>query len=87
MKVNIEIDCRPEEARQFIELLDVSSSQAEMIDGLREKIAESARSMDLESLKKGWFSGAAPGMEIFQKMFEPNLSGGAPPEKPPPGKD
>ena len=85
MKVNI--DCTPEEARRFIELPDVSLPQAEMIDGLREKIAESARSMDLESLKKGWFSGTAPGMEIFQKMFEPNLSGGAPPEKPTPGKD
>ena len=43
----------------------VSLPQAEMIDGLREKIAESARSMDLESLKEGWFSGTTPGMEIF----------------------
>jgi hypothetical protein len=87
MKVNIEIDCRPEEARQFIELLDVSSSQTEMIDGLRKKIAGSARNIDPETLMKGWLSGAAPGMESFQKMFEPNLSGGARPEKPTPGKD
>jgi hypothetical protein len=87
MKVNIEIKCTPEEVRQFMGLLDVSSPQAEMIDGLQEKIAESARSMDSESLKKGWLSGTAPGMESFQNMFATNLSSGAPPEKLTPGKD
>ena len=87
MKVNIEFDCTPEEGRQFIELPDVSSPQAEMINGLREKIVESAWSMDPASFMKGWLSGAASEMESFQKMFEPNLLGGASSEKPTPGKD
>ena len=87
MKVNIEFDCTPEEGSQFIELPDVSSLQVEMINGLREKTVESARSMDSESFMKGWLSGAASELESFQKMFEPNLLGGAPPEKPTPGKD
>ena len=38
MKVNIEFDCTPDEASQFIELPDVSSPPAEMIDGLWEKL-------------------------------------------------
>jgi len=87
MKVNIEFDCTPEEGSQFIELPDVSSPQAEMINGLREKIVESVRSMDPAYFMKGWLSGAASEMESFQKMFEPNLLGGASPEKPMPGKD
>ena len=87
MKVNIKFDCTPEEGSQLIELPDVSSPQAEMIDGLREKIVEPARNMDPESFMKGWLSGAASEMESFQKMFVPNLLGGVLPEKPTPGKD
>lgn len=87
MKINIEFDCTPEEGSQFIELPDVSSPQAEMINGLWEKIVESARSMDPAYFMKGWLSGAASEMESFQKMFEPNLLGGASSEKPMPGKD
>ena len=87
MKINIEFDCTPEEGSQIIELPDVSSPQAEMINGLREKIVESARSMDPAYFMKGRLSGAASEMESFQKMFEPNLLGGASPEKPMPGKD
>lgn len=74
MKVNIEIDCTPEEARQFMGLPDVSALQAEMLAGLREKVAVSARTMDPETLMKGWLAGAAPGMEGFQKMFWSNIS-------------
>jgi hypothetical protein len=87
MKINIAIDCTPEGRSQFIEVPVVSSPQAEMINGFREKIAESARSIDPDSLMKGGLSGATPEMENFQKMFELNLSGGAPPEKQAPGKD
>jgi hypothetical protein len=87
MKINIEFDCTPEEGSQFIELPDVSSSQAEMSNGLLEKIVESARSLDSASFMKGWLSGAASEMESFHKMFELNLLGGASPEKPMPGKD
>jgi len=36
---------------------------------------------------KGWLSGATLERENFEKMFELNLSGGAPPEKTAPGKD
>ncbi len=75
MKVNIEIDCTPEEARQFMGLPDVSSLQAEMLAGLQGKVAESARAMDPEALMKGWLAGAAPGMEDFQKMFWSSFSG------------
>ena len=75
MKVNIEIDFTPEEARQFMGLPNVSSLQAEMLAGIQEKVAESARAMDPEALVKGWLAGAAPGMEDFQKMFWSNISG------------
>lgn len=78
MKVTIEIECTPEEARQFLGLPDVSSLQAEMMDGLREKIKDSARNMDPESLMKGWLSAAAPGVEDIQKMFWSNFTGTAP---------
>ena len=65
MKINIAIDCTPEGGSQFIELPDVSSPQAEVIDGLREKIVASVRSMDPESFMEGWLSGAASEMESF----------------------
>ena len=87
MKINIAIDCTPEGGSQFIEVPVVSSPQGERINGFREKITESARSIDPDSLMKGRLSGATLKMGNFQKMFELNLSGGAPPEKPAPGKD
>ena len=38
MKVNIEIDCTPLEARQFFGLPDMSSMQTEVMDKMQQQI-------------------------------------------------
>ncbi|MFT6580033.1 MAG: DUF6489 family protein [Alphaproteobacteria bacterium] len=73
MKVNIEIDCTPEEARRFMGLPDVTGLQEEMMEGLRAKVSEATQSMDPEAMMKGWVSSGP--MEEFQKMFWANMPG------------
>ena len=65
MKVNIEIDCTPEEARVFMGLPDIKPMQDAMMAGMQERLEEQIARMDPEALMKEWFS---PGIEGFQQM-------------------
>jgi len=67
MKINIEIDCTPLEAREFMGLPDVQPMQAAIIEKLQAKMMASLESLSPEGLMKNWFD---PKMaERFQDMF------------------
>jgi hypothetical protein len=57
MKVNVEIDCTPLEARQFFGLPDVAPMQTAVMDKLP------------ESLLQSWFTFDPKIAERFQDMF------------------
>jgi len=67
MKVRIDIDCTPAEARAFFGLPDLEPVQAAMMDKLREHLA----SMDAAELMKLWMPA---GTESWQKMQEAFMS-------------
>ena len=50
MKVNIEIDCTPEEARQFMGLPDVQPMQNAMMDKLQQKMSENIEKFSPEAI-------------------------------------
>jgi hypothetical protein len=74
MKVKIEIDCTPIEARDFLGLPDVKPMQEAMMDQMQEKMQESIASFTPESLMRTWFSFDPKIAERFQDMFM-NMSG------------
>jgi len=69
MKVNIEIDCTPEEARAFMGLPDVSALHAVYLDRMKGLMAEGVTAADVERLMANWLPGAAMGLEQFQKAM------------------
>jgi len=69
MKVTVNIDCTPEEARTFFGLPDVQPMQKAMMAEMEERMRANLNAMDPESLMKSWFPMGAQNFEQLQNMF------------------
>ncbi|GGI21579.1 MULTISPECIES: DUF6489 family protein [Bradyrhizobium] len=69
MKVNIEIDCTPLEARQFFGLPDVAPMQTAVMDKLQQQVLSNIEKVSPESLIQSWFTFDPKIAERFQDMF------------------
>ena len=69
MKVNVEIDCTPLEARQFFGLPDVMPMQVAVMDKLQEQMLANIETVSPEALMKSWFTFDPKLAERFQDMF------------------
>lgn len=54
MKVTVNVDCTPEEARHFFGLPDVKPYQDEMLQAMMDKMNASMDQMDPEAMMKLW---------------------------------
>lgn len=54
MKVNIEIDCSPEEARTFLGLPDVSVLNERLVEEMVRRMESNMDNLDPEMLMKQW---------------------------------
>ena len=68
MKVNIEIDMTPEEARKMMGLPDVTALQARMLDEMEARMKAGLDSSDPEAMMKAWMPGIQ-GFEQFQRFL------------------
>ena len=59
MKVKIDIDCTPEEARAFIGLPDLGPMQQAMMAQMQERMKSALGGMDPEAMMKAWMPGGA----------------------------
>lgn len=76
MKVNIEIDCSPEEARRFMGLPDVEQANAVYIDAVS-KAMQGVSSMDqLETYAKQLAPMGQMGLNLFKSFVEATKSPG-----------
>src|SRR6476660_6966062 len=69
MKVNVEIDCTPLEARQFFGLPDVQPMQTAVMDKLQHQMLANIEKVSPESLIQSWFTFDPKIAERFQDMF------------------
>jgi hypothetical protein len=69
MKLNITIDCTPEEARTFFGLPDLKPLQEEMLERMRGRMAAAEASLEPEALLRMWMSAGTAGFESMQKAF------------------
>ena len=67
MKINVEIDCTPQEARAFLGLPDVQPMQEKLLAELQERMAANLRAMEPQEMMKLWL---APGVEGFGTLYE-----------------
>jgi hypothetical protein len=69
MKVNVEIDCTPEEARNFLGLPDVQPMQAALMQELETRLRANIQAMNPEVMVRTWLPAGIEGVEQLQKMF------------------
>ena len=69
MKVNIQIDCTPQEARQFFGFPDVEPMQAAVMDRLQQQMMSNIDKIAPESLIRSWFSFDPSLAAKMQDMF------------------
>ena len=69
MKVSIEIDCTPIEARQFFGLPDVEPVQAKMMAKIEQNMSEAIDRFSPEALMGAWLSALPQSADWVQRMF------------------
>ena len=70
MKISIDIDCTPEEAREFLGLPDVRPVQAALMAELEQQMRQAIAASSPDALLKRWFTVFPLGMEQMQKAME-----------------
>ena len=76
MKVSIDIDCTPEEARKFLGLPDVTALQESLMKQVESQMAAALKGMEPEAMLKAWFPAGMEGLEQMQKAFWAQFGGG-----------
>jgi len=69
MKFNFDIECTPEEARQFLGLPDVVPMQNAMMKEIEAKMREQIETLDPETFVKTWMPATVQGWADIQKTF------------------
>jgi hypothetical protein len=69
MKIKIDIDCTPEEARAFVGLPDVAPMQIAVMEKVQEQLLANLSAMEPETLFKHWLPVGLQGLEQMQKAF------------------
>jgi hypothetical protein len=70
MKVNIEFDCTPEEARRFMGLPDVSPANDLYVDTLVQTMKGTGNIEQLQDMVKKLAPMGEIGVKLFQQMME-----------------
>jgi hypothetical protein len=69
MKVHIEIDMTPEEARRFMGLPDVSKLQEKMVAEMERRMKAAVDTSDPEAMMKAWMPLGGEALGQFQKFM------------------
>jgi hypothetical protein len=70
MKVTVEVDCTPEEARRFLGLPDVVPMQQAIMEKLQQRMQSAIDATTPEALLKAWMPMAPDQMQqAFAKLF------------------
>jgi hypothetical protein len=70
MKVTVDIDCTPEEARRFLGLPDLTPVHEAYVDRMTKMVADSSSTEGFSELMKSWAPMSETGMAIWRQMAE-----------------
>ena len=76
MKVTVDIDCTPEEARTFLGLPDVAPMQQALMKDLEARMRANLAAMEPEAMMKTWLPASMEGFETLQRAFWQGMTGG-----------
>ncbi|UEM21010.1 DUF6489 family protein [Skermanella mucosa] len=69
MKITVDIDCTPEEARHFFGLPDVKPMQDALMQQIQDRMSANLQAMEPEAMLKTWLPAGLQGFEQMQKIF------------------
>jgi len=75
MKMTIEVDCTPEEARRFMGLPDVSALNEHLVNEMKGRMDSNMSMLSPDELMKNWMAFGTGAQEQFRKLMEVGLSG------------
>ena len=70
MKMNIEIDCSPEEARRMLGLPDVTEANAAYVENMTKLVSGAASMEQLEELSQQMAPMGQMGLNLFAQMMD-----------------
>jgi len=70
MKVHVEIDCSPEEARRFMGLPDVEKANEAYVDGIARAMKGASNTEQLQEFAKQLAPMGQMGLKMFQSFME-----------------
>ena len=70
MKMTVEVDCTPEEARRFLGLPDVSALNDHIVAEMQKRIDTNLALLSPDELVKNWMAFGAGAQEQFRKLME-----------------
>ena len=76
MKIHVDIECTPEEARAFLGLPDVGPMQEALMAELQKRMMANLQAMEPEQLFKTWLPASLQGWEQMQKAFWTRMGSG-----------
>lgn len=77
MKMTVEVDCTPEEARRFLGLPDVSALNEALVAEMQSRMTANMAALAPEELMKNWMAFGAGAQEQFRKLMDVGLSSAA----------
>ena len=69
MKITIDIDCTPQEARVFLGLPTVEPMQDALVAQMQERLEQYLERTDPDTLMKVWFPAGLKGLDQLQEQF------------------
>ncbi|WP_313009712.1 DUF6489 family protein [Brevundimonas vesicularis] len=70
MKVNVEVECTPAEARAFLGLPDVTPLNDAMVAEMQKRMEANVTAMQPEELMKTWTSFGLQAQDQFRRLME-----------------
>jgi len=81
MKVTVEVDCTPQEARTFFGQPDVEAFNDWMVEQMKARFEQNMEALKPEELMKGWMTFGGQAQDAMRRFMETAAAGAAAPRK------
>lgn len=78
MKMSIEIDCTPQEARAFLGLPDVTALNEKLVEEMQARMSSNMAMLSPDELMKSWAAFGAGAQEQFRKLMDIGMGAARP---------
>lgn len=75
MKLTMNVECTPEEARRFVGLPDVTPLNEMIVREMTDRAAENMKLMSPDTMMKSWMSFGGQAQDAFLKLMNTAASG------------